>query len=118
MSRPLALVIEDDSDIATIFAMALREADFHAEMIHNGGQALRRLVEVVPNLIILDLNLPSVSGVEILRVIRADSQLADVPVIVATADPRMGENVREMADLTLLKPISYEQLRDLVRRFR
>jgi two-component system cell cycle response regulator DivK len=118
MAEPLALIIEDDEDISRLFVLALREARFTTEVIHNGQSALNRLADLVPDVIVLDMNLPAVSGVEILTHIRADTRLATTPVIVASANPQMSDEVYDQADLVLLKPISYEQLRDLGRRFR
>ena len=61
----------------------------------------------------LDLHLPHVSGPDILRHIRVDARLTETRVIVATAHARIAESIRREADLVLLKPISFSQLRDL-----
>jgi len=116
-SERLALVIEDDAEIARFFALVLKEVGFETESLHNGRAALARLAEIVPRLVILDMNIPSVSGVEILNRIRGDARLKDVPVIVVTANPQMADHVYDLADLVLNKPVSYDQLRDLARRF-
>ena len=113
----LALVIEDDPAQQTIFSQAVKMAGFTTEVIGNGSDALKRLTEVVPGLVILDLHLPTVSGDEILASIRADERLASVPVILATADPILAETLADTSDLVLLKPISFNQLRDLASRF-
>jgi hypothetical protein len=57
-----------------------------------------------------------VQGTEILNGIRSDPRLAGTRVIVATADPRLAEVLHEQADLVLLKPIGFHQLRDLAVR--
>jgi chemosensory pili system protein ChpA (sensor histidine kinase/response regulator) len=111
------LVIEDDAETARFFSLVLEKAGFAVEILRDGQLALNRLAEIVPALVLLDLNMPSVSGVEILRHMRAEARLAGVKVIVVTANPQMAEEVYEMADLVLLKPISYDQLRGLVQRF-
>ena len=115
--KKLALVIEDDPAQQAIFSRAVEMANFNVEVIGHGGDALKRLKEVVPNLVILDLHLPTVSGDELLAVIRADERLASVPVILATADPILAETLADTSDLILLKPISFTQLRDLASRF-
>ena len=115
--KKLALIIEDDPAQQTIFSRAVEMANFNTEVIGNGGEALKRLGEVVPDLVILDLHLPTVSGDEILVSIRADERLASVPVILATADPILAETLADTSDLVLLKPISFNQLRDLASRF-
>lgn len=115
--KKLALVIEDDPAQQTIFSRAVEMAGYTVEVIGQGEDALKRLAEVIPDLVVLDLHLPKVSGDEILATIRADERLATVPVILATADPLLAETLSDVSDLVLLKPISFTQLRDLASRF-
>ncbi|MFZ5821805.1 MAG: response regulator [Chloroflexota bacterium] len=112
----LALIIEDDEDLALIFAEALRSVDYEVETIADGGQAQQRLDEIVPYLILLDMHLPRVSGADLLGKIRADERLEGVTVIITTADARMAEMYGNMADFVMVKPISFVQLRDLTAR--
>ena len=116
MAIPLALIVEDDVDLATIFSEALKAADFKTEMVQDGQKALDLLAEMVPAVVVLDLHLPSVSGDEILKHIRADERLAKTRVIVATADPNTAQILEDDADLVLIKPISFRQLRDMASR--
>jgi CheY-like chemotaxis protein len=115
MSRPLAFIVEDDPQLSRIFSLTLNEV-YETESITDGAQALERLSKAAPQLVVLDINLPGVSGVEILHSIRADSRLESTRVILATADSRMADELREKADIVLLKPISIVQLRDLAQR--
>ena len=116
--NPLALVIEDDPEQQKIFTKAVEMAGFSVEAIGDGTEAMQRLDEVTPSLIILDLHLPTISGDEILRRIRADERLASISVILATADPLLADTLHDESDLILLKPISFIQLRDLATRLR
>ena len=116
--NPLALVIEDDQKLADIFAQALIVAGFETEIIGDGQAALERLAISIPALVVLDLQLPSVSGDKILQRIRADERLARTRVLLATADDRLAERLRKDSDMVLLKPISFSQLRDLAARLR
>lgn len=116
MSNPFALIVEDDYDLSIIFSQALNGAGFETEIIRSGDTALARLAVTTPDMVVLDLHLPHAAGTEILRNIRADGRLAETRVIVATADPRLAEPIREEADLVLIKPISFSQLRDLAAR--
>jgi CheY-like chemotaxis protein len=117
MARPVALVVEDDQDLATIFSEALQAAGCDAEVISSGDKALERLAIVVPFLVVLDLRLPGVAGPEVLAQIRADPRLESTRVIIATAYPLVADELRRTADLVLIKPVSFTQLRDLVSRF-
>ncbi len=118
MNNPLALIIEDDPDLSTIFATALQAAEFSTEIVADGQQASIRLAEALPSVVILDLHLPHVSGRDILDQIRADPRLQETRVMLATADPAMADMLRSEVDLVLIKPISFNQLRDLARRLR
>ncbi|MBN2303498.1 MAG: response regulator [Anaerolineae bacterium] len=114
---PLGFVIEDNPENARLFALVLSQGEFEVETLYDGETALARLSEVTPDLVILDLNLPGISGIDLLRHMRNDARLTAVPVIVATANPQMTEEITDLADLVLFKPVSYVQLRDLVARF-
>jgi DNA-binding response OmpR family regulator len=118
MNNLLALIIEDDPKLSLIFAKALEAAEFQTEMVHDGKLALERLQKIVPSLVLLDLHLPYISGVDILYHIRADQRLADTRVMIATADALVAESLRFEADLVLLKPVSFQQLRTLAARLR
>ena len=117
MSKPIAFVVEDDPHLSQIFSIALSEF-FVVETITDGAKALAWLTEVVPHLVVLDLNLPGASGSQILRSIRADSRFDSTRVILATADPRQAYDLQDKADIVLLKPISIVQLRDLSERLK
>lgn len=116
MHKPIAFIIEDDAKLGNVFSLALQLVQIDAELIADGKTALTRLDEITPDLIILDLHLPYVSGDEILRVIRANDRLAQVPVILATADSRQADYLQEQAEIVLLKPISPKQLAELAIR--
>ena len=118
MTNPVALIIEDDLNLATIYAEALRMAEFETEIVHDGQTALARLTVTTPTVVLLDLHLPYVSGQTILQQIRADKRLAKTRVLLATADSLKAESLQGEADLVLLKPISFHQLRDLAKRLR
>jgi len=112
----LALIIEDDEDLSEIFSQALIAAKFETEIIRDGALAQSRLKNVLPDVVVLDMHLPHVSGDVLLEQIRADQRLEKTWVVVATADAQMGESLRGIADLVLIKPITFTQLRDLSSR--
>jgi two-component system, cell cycle response regulator DivK len=112
----MALIIEDDEDLAAIFSEALINARYEVEIIRDGLSAQRRIIQVVPHIVVLDMHLPYVSGAEILHQIRSDVRLKRTTVVIATADARMGEAFTDIADFVLIKPITFSQLRDLTLR--
>jgi CheY-like chemotaxis protein len=121
MTNSLALVIEDDTSIANIFAMTLRLADYHPETINDGNAAIERLRILKPQLIMLDLKLPGISGAEILNFIRQDERLKQTWVIVASANAEqalaLGERKDEFLHI-LIKPVGVTELIQLARRLK
>lgn len=116
--KPLALIVEDDEDLSVIFTEALSAAGFETETARNGQLALDRLHVITPEVVSLDMHLPGISGLDILKYIRSDKRLAATNVVVTTADALMAEQVRETADFVLVKPITFGQLRDLTARLK
>jgi two-component system cell cycle response regulator DivK len=116
--KPTALVVEDDPDLLEIFSRALQAAGYSVEMLRDGADARSRLKESSPDTIVLDMHLPHVSGVELLGQIYADERLKKHPVVVATADARLGEALADTVDFVLIKPISYSQLREITARLK
>ena len=116
MSKHTALIVEDDYDASTIFATALQVVGFDTQIIASGEEAVEHLKSTAPDLVILDLHLPRVVGTDILNQIRSDERLKNTLVIVASADARMADMIRPLADLVLLKPTTFSQVRDLAAR--
>jgi len=110
MTNPLALIIEDDRMLATIFARAVKEAGFNTQIIIDGARAASRLSSVIPELVLLDLHLPKVSGEELFWQIRQDIRLKNTKVIIASADTALAETFQNKADLVLHKPVSFNQI--------
>lgn len=115
MDKPLAVIVEDDIEINNIFKLTL-QTEFEIATFQEGSAALNNLQHLTPALVILDLNMPDMSGVDVLRAIKNDERLKSVPVILATADAALATTLEEMADLILIKPISPVQLRSLAQR--
>jgi CheY-like chemotaxis protein len=116
MTQPLAIIIEDDSKLAEIFSQTLKMTGFDTQSVLDGAVALERLSEITPDLILLDLHLPNVSGDKILRYIRSDDRLAKTHVFLATADHLMAQTLQDEVTLVLIKPISVSQLQLLASR--
>lgn len=114
----LAFIIEDDQDLSTIFADALESVGYEVEQIKDGLLAQKRLAEMAPHLILLDMHLPHISGADLLVQIKKDERFNDTNVILTTADARMAEAYEGMADFVMVKPISFVQLRDLSHRLK
>ena len=77
MSDLFALIVEDETDLAIIFSKALQEAGFETQIVRAGDTALMWLSSTAPQIVVLDLHLPRVSGKEVLEQIRADERLTE-----------------------------------------
>lgn len=117
LAQPLALIIEDNEDQNLVFTTALEQAGYYTESIKDGTVAQRRLTEIIPQVIILDLHLPSIDGEKLLAQIRSDERLAKTRVVLATADATFASMLQSQADFVFLKPISFAQLNQLAIRF-
>ena len=116
--KPLAYIVEDNEDTVVIFRSALELAEYDVEVALDGAIAQKKLTEIVPDLIVLDIHMPKVTGDILLHQIRADERLKDTRVFLATADANMASQLKDEAELVLLKPIGFSQLRELAERFR
>lgn len=118
--KPFGIIIEDSVSTAKMFSIALEEAGFNTEIILDGATAQKRLGEISPDVLILDLHLPFTSGEEILEKIKTSKNFRATKVIIATADANFAKHVQDdtNVDFVFLKPISYEQLHQLATRLK
>jgi DNA-binding response OmpR family regulator len=112
---PQVLVVEDDPRIRSLLIRSLTDRDYAVTSTSSGMEGLAMAVAERPDLVLLDLGLPDIDGLEVLTMLRAVSQ---VPVIVATArddDPSVVRALDVGADDYVVKPFSAEQLDARVR---
>jgi len=113
------LIVEDEQDIAGLIKHTLeRGGDVEAETVGSGDVALKHVLDRPPDLIILDLNLPVVGGLEVCRILRARPNTARVPVIMLTAKTSESDRVTGLdvgADDYVTKPFSLRELAARVR---
>jgi DNA-binding response OmpR family regulator len=110
------LVAEDDAPLATFVAKAFNSEDHVTEVAANGEDALQRLQKTKYDLLILDLNLPVVSGSEVLAKVRGHDP--DIPILILTATDEVAERVACLdagADDYLTKPFSFSELSARIR---
>jgi two-component system phosphate regulon response regulator PhoB len=122
-SKPLVLVVEDEAAIATMLRYNLEKQGFRVEEAADGQEALTRIAESQPDLVLLDWMLPAISGIEVCRQIRRRGTTRDLPVIMVTARTEDQDAVRALntgADDYVAKPFNMEALlarmRALLRR--
>lgn len=117
MTKPICFIIEDNEELGDIFSHALRLEEYDVELIPDGNDAIGRLGEVVPHLVLLDMFLPGKNGEHILNHIRSDARLKETRVVVVTAYPQAARFLSAKPDTVLSKPIRLNQLRHMVARY-
>jgi two-component system phosphate regulon response regulator PhoB len=120
MTRPpRVLVVEDEQDIAALIKHALERAgDAQVEIVGTGDAAVRAAAAQPPDLVILDLNLPVLSGGEVCRILRGRPETAAIPIIILTARTSEADRVAGLdmgADDYVTKPFSLRELSARVR---
>jgi len=118
-ARTRVLVVEDEQDIAGLIKHALeREGGFVIDIAGSGDTALKSVAEEVPDLVLLDLNLPVLNGVEVCRIMRGRPETAKVPIIMLTARSTESDRITGLdigADDYITKPFSLRELAARVR---
>lgn len=113
---PFVLIVEDDRDVAAFIRHVMDLAGYRTEIAPNGKVAIDYLYENPPEIVLLDLSLPEVSGIEVLQILKSDERLKKTRVVVVTANSQIADDLPVAPDLILLKPVSPIQLTDLVWR--
>jgi two-component system cell cycle response regulator DivK len=118
---PKTVMIVEDNDLnMKLFNDLLRANGYNTLPMRNGHEALETLKEAKPDLIIMDIQLPEISGLEVTRIIKQDERLRDIPVIAVTAFAMKGdeERIRQGGcEGYLSKPISVATFVETVRTY-
>jgi CheY-like chemotaxis protein len=109
-SAPLALVIEDDDDMAELIALQLRGEGFEVTRAATGEEGLVRAAKRKPQLVTLDIFLPAMDGWEFMRRLKANPELADTPVVVITVCKDLDHGLALGARRVLQKPFQRNEL--------
>lgn len=113
----LVLIVEDDADIRSIWAQALSLAGNLTASAGDGERALKHLGTISFDVVILDLNLPRLSGLEAIRVIRSTDQNLPILAVTGGHDPDLARSVLEAgANDIIFKPVGLDELTELVGR--
>ena len=113
MSGKTILLVEDEAAIREMVSLALERAGFTVWQAEDGGQAEKLLVDVMPDLLLLDWMLPGISGIELARRLRRDEVTRDVPIIMLTARTEEEDTIRGLdsgVDDYMTKPFSPREL--------
>ncbi len=113
------LVVEDSPTTRLMIISSLEDlGDFTVIEAANGFQALRKLPEVLPDLVITDINMPDINGLEVVRFVKQSNNFSAIPVIIVTTEGREIDRERGLrlgADRYLVKPFNPEDLQRQVK---
>ncbi len=115
----LVLVVDDQAQIVRLIQVNLQKEGFEVQTAADGVEAMKRVRERKPDLIILDVIMPHKDGFEVLREIKEDEGLCDIPIIMLTVKTQNADimhGLQEGAELYLPKPFHPKELVVLVRR--
>jgi two-component system phosphate regulon response regulator PhoB len=107
------LIVEDEADLAELLSYNLRRDGYEVEVCRDGASGLRRIVESVPDLVILDIMLPQLNGLQIARQMRTQPKTAQTPILMLTAKAEEVDQVSGLeigADDYVTKPFSMKVL--------
>src|SRR5438128_12639476 len=107
MSKPTVLIVEDDPETRQYYQSVFELGGFRTEAAHNGLQALEKATDAAPDLILTDIAMPGIDGIEFCRRLRADDRTKDNPVLAVTGyeDRQYPDRVRHAgAKGVLTKP--------------
>ena len=115
MNGPTILVVDDERSISEVISLYLTRAGYRVKIAHDGQSAIKELARQMPDLVVLDLMLPEVDGLEITRRLRA---VGDTPIIMVTARREEADRILGLemgADDYMVKPFSPQELVSRVR---
>ena len=113
MSRPRILIIEDERDLTDVLSYNLQREGYEPITLHDGREGLRKAQTLLPDLILLDIMLPSLSGLEVCRELRAGEKTRGIPIIMLTAKAEETDQIVGFslgADDYVTKPFSVKVL--------
>jgi two-component system phosphate regulon response regulator PhoB len=123
-ARTRILIIEDERDLTQVLTYNLQREGFETIVAHDGQEGLRKAQTLLPDLILLDLMLPTLSGVEVCRELRAGDRTRDIPIIIVSAKAEETDQVVGFSlgcDDYVTKPFSVkvllQRIKALQRRF-
>lgn len=115
---PRVLVVDDDSALTGLLTLFLRDAGYDAVAANSGPRALEIIQERPPDVVLLDLMMPLVSGSTVCREIKTNETTRHIPVIVVSGDGRADTKTAEVgADACIVKPFELDEVLDNIRKF-
>lgn len=113
------MIIEDEADAAELFSEMMRINGFRVIKMFSSAPAIPIIAQERPDIILLDVMMPDISGLEVLRYIRREPELASIPVIILSAKSMPGDirtGIEAGASMYLTKPVGFQDLKNAVKQ--
>ncbi|HNF93897.1 MAG TPA: response regulator [Anaerolineales bacterium] len=113
------MIIEDEADAAELFSEMMRINGFRVIKMFSSAPAIPIISQEKPDIILLDVMMPDISGLEVLRYIRREPELASIPVIILSAKSMPGDiktGLEAGASMYLTKPVGFQDLKNAVEK--
>jgi two-component system cell cycle response regulator DivK len=112
------LIVEDSADVGAMYAQFLALEGFHVVIAHDGQEGVEKAAELLPTLILMDLSLPVLNGLEAAKQIRHDPKTRHIPVILVTGEVRRGPSavIEAECDGFLVKPCTPKAMLSEIQR--
>ncbi|WP_287156826.1 response regulator [Chloroflexus sp.] len=117
VSNAIILVIDDDPTVGAMIQRLMAAGEAYVVTATTGAEGLRLATDLVPDLIVLDLKLPDLHGLEVLARLRDNAELTNIPVVVLTIDEQSRRSITFPIAEYLVKPVALETLLEVVKRY-
>ena len=119
MNRKKILIVDDDRQVSLALSVRLKAADYDVDVAGDGESGLQKLAASAPDVVLLDMRMPGIDGLEVMRRMKRDPRLADIPVIFVSANAQ--ETAKRAAlsaggKFFLEKPFESRALLEAIRR--
>lgn len=117
ISQKTVMIIEDEPEAAELFGEMMRVNGFRVLKMFSSTPAIPMIIQEKPDVIILDVMMPDISGLEVLRYMRREPDLATIPVIIVSAKSMPGDikvGLEAGASMYLTKPVGFLELKEAV----
>jgi two-component system phosphate regulon response regulator PhoB len=115
-SRGLVLIVEDEESILSSLAMLVELEGYRVAQASDGQQALQRIAECRPDLLLTDFMMPQLDGIELVRRLRAEPAYQELPIILMSAVRVDLSGVEALVDAFLRKPMDLDHMFELIER--
>lgn len=117
MKKHKIMIVDDEPDIVKLVKVSLEMANFEVSEAFSGQEALDKVQDAKPDIILLDIMMPDINGFEVCKRLKADTKTKDIPVIMLTAKGQRGDaeqGLKEGADDYIIKPFDPYELGEQV----